>query len=48
MNIFTKREAGKNDLAVWIEWALSHADRLDPLKPSQPSILDEKSKYGVY
>lgn len=37
-----------SDLSAWIEWALSHADRLDPLKPNPPSILDEKVKYGVY
>lgn len=41
-------EAGAKNVAEWIEWALSHADRLDPLKSSPPSILDEKSKYGVY
>jgi hypothetical protein len=36
------------DLARWIEWALAQADRLDPLKPTPPSILDEKAKCGVY
>ncbi|MCW3101147.1 MAG: hypothetical protein JWL77_6765 [Chthonomonadaceae bacterium] len=30
------------DTAGWIEWATRHADRLDPLRPSPPSILDEK------
>ncbi|MFN7992009.1 MAG: hypothetical protein U0Q18_00295 [Bryobacteraceae bacterium] len=27
---------------AWVEWALAQADRLDPLRPSPPSILDEK------
>jgi hypothetical protein len=30
------------DATAWIEWATGHADRLDPLRPSPPSILDEK------
>jgi hypothetical protein len=35
----------------WLEWAVQQADRLDPLVPSPPSILDEKveeeeSSYG--
>jgi len=29
-------------IAAWIEWATKQADRLDPLKPSPPSILDEQ------
>lgn len=29
----------------WTDWALGQADRLDPLKPNPPSILDEKSKW---
>jgi hypothetical protein len=28
----------------WIEWALLHADRLDPFVPSPPSILDEADR----
>ncbi len=35
------REIGP-DTASWMEWALKQADRLDPLSPSPPSILDEK------
>ena len=30
-----------SDVAQWIEWATQQADRLDPLRPSPPSILDE-------
>jgi hypothetical protein len=30
-----------NDVASWIEWAEQQANRLDPLRPSPPSILDE-------
>lgn len=29
----------------WIGWAFAQADRLDPLKRSPPSILDEKAKW---
>jgi hypothetical protein len=35
------RELGP-DTVSWMEWALQQADRLDPLCPSPPSILDEK------
>jgi hypothetical protein len=28
-------------IAEWLEWAARHADRLDPLQVSPPSILDE-------
>ncbi len=31
-----------SELAKWIEWAHQQADRLDPLCPSPPSILDEE------
>lgn len=31
----------KPERAAWIEWALNQADRIDPLKKSPPSILDE-------
>jgi hypothetical protein len=31
-----------SDLARWLAWATMHADRLDPLKESPASILDEK------
>ena len=34
-------------LGKWVNWAIAHADRLDPLKPSPPSVLDEKQKYGI-
>ncbi len=36
--------SGKKDQEIeqWVTWATSHADRLDPLKPSPPSILDEE------
>lgn len=33
-------------IAQWIEWATQQADRLDPLCPSPPSILDEKDLEG--
>ena len=31
----------ENELQNWAKWALDQADRLDPLKESPPSILDE-------
>ena len=34
-----------SDVASWVEWASQQADRLDPLKTSPPSILDEKAKW---
>ena len=34
--------APNSDLAQWIQWASQQADRLDPLRESPPSILDEK------
>lgn len=33
------------ELGTWLKWATEQADRLDPLTPSPPSILDEKEKY---
>ena len=30
------------EVAQWLDWATQQADRLDPLRPSPPSILDEK------
>ena len=33
--------APDSEIAAWIEWATRQADRLDPLRPSPPSILDE-------
>lgn len=30
----------RQEIAAWAEWALRQADRLDPLTPSPPSILD--------
>ncbi len=40
------QERGPNEpdseFAKWLEWALQQADRLDPFRPSPPSILDEK------
>lgn len=30
------------ELARWLEWARQQADRLDPFKPSPPSVLDER------
>lgn len=34
-----------SQLGVWLKWAAAQADRLDPLTPSPPSILDDKEKY---
>ena len=31
---------------IWVVWALQHADRLDPLVKSPPSILDRKKELG--
>lgn len=33
------------ELGRWIAWATAHADRLDPLVKSPPSILDEKRRW---
>jgi hypothetical protein len=32
------------ELIDWIQWALRQADRLDPFKPSPPSILDDADR----
>jgi hypothetical protein len=42
-----------SEIAQWIDWAKQQADRLDPLRPNPPSILDEeipddKPQYGSY
>jgi hypothetical protein len=34
----------REELENWLEWARKQADRLDPLSPSPPSILDEADK----
>lgn len=34
----------REELETWLEWARIQADRLDPLTPSPPSILDEADK----
>lgn len=31
----------ESEIGQWLEWANQQADRLDPLRPSPPSILDE-------
>jgi hypothetical protein len=31
-----------SEIAQWLDWATQQADRLDPLRPSPPSILEEK------
>ena len=35
----------QSETNAWILWALQQADRLDPLRPSPPSIVDDKDKY---
>jgi hypothetical protein len=30
--------------ALWVEWAERQADRIDPLRPTPPSIVDDKEK----
>ena len=37
--------ADHSETGQWIKWATEQADRLDPLRPSPPSILDDKEKY---
>ncbi len=32
------------ELERWAEWALAQADRMDPLKPSPTSILDDADR----
>jgi hypothetical protein len=34
--------APNSEVGRWIAWALGQAERLDPLVPSPPSILEEK------
>jgi hypothetical protein len=34
--------AADSDLTVWLRWASQQADRLDPLTPSPPSILNQR------
>jgi hypothetical protein len=34
-----------DEVGTWLRWATDQADRLDPLKESPPSILDEAEKY---
>jgi hypothetical protein len=41
--IAAARESGVKD-AEWIAWAAREADRLDPLRPTPASILDDKEK----
>lgn len=41
--IAAARESGAKD-AEWIAWAEREADRLDPLKPTPPSIVDDKAE----
>ena len=35
----------KSELGKWLAWAQNQADRIDPLKKSPPSILDDEEKY---
>jgi len=37
-------QAGKSVDQEWVDWALAQAERLDPLRPSPASILDEKGR----
>ena len=37
--------SGDSELGKWLVWATAQADRLDPLKESPPSILDDEAKY---
>ncbi len=41
-----RKADSENRAAVleWVRWAEQHADRIDPLKPSLPSLLDDKEK----
>ncbi len=40
------KDAGEeSELGKWLAWAHKQADRLDPLKKSPPSILDNEDKY---
>jgi hypothetical protein len=38
----------QSDKGQWVRWAKEQADRLDPLTPSPPSILDRKREVGGY
>ena len=35
----------QSELGKWLKWADEQAERLDPLRPSPPSILDDQEKY---
>ena len=35
----------QSETNAWIRWASEQADRLDPLRPSSPSVLDDQDKY---
>jgi hypothetical protein len=37
-----------DEFKAWIKWANDQADRLDPLKESPPSILDEDIKKNYW
>jgi hypothetical protein len=39
-----KDPEGQAEALEWVEWAERQADRIDPLKPSPPSLLDDKEK----
>jgi hypothetical protein len=34
----------KRGVLEWVEWAERQADRIDPLKPSPGSLVDDKEK----
>ena len=38
----------QEDFDSWLKWAKEQADRLDPLTPSPPSILDENPDLSYY
>jgi hypothetical protein len=35
----------QSELGKWLKWADEQAERLDPLRPNPPSILDDQEKY---
>jgi len=40
-----KNVGKESELGRWLAWAQQQADRMDPLKESPPSILDDEEKY---
>lgn len=47
VNKYGKVESG-SETESWIKWAYNQADRVDPLKESQPSVLDKINQFNTW